>query len=92
MIGEIHYWRDLSRILEAINNEVKQAYVEVTVQVLSHCTDKAEQSILRSVEAFMKQKSRVIQGTKEAKWNNKYMKIIEKPVSQVETSTEFKDI
>jgi hypothetical protein len=42
MIGEIHYWRDLSRILEAINNEVKQAYVEVTVQVLSHCTDKAE--------------------------------------------------
>jgi hypothetical protein len=44
------------------------------------------------VEAFMKQKSRVIQGTKEAKWNNKYMKIIEKPVSQVETSTEFKDI
>jgi hypothetical protein len=23
MIGEIHYWRDLSRILEAANNEVK---------------------------------------------------------------------
>jgi uncharacterized protein YsxB (DUF464 family) len=40
----------------------------------------------------MKQKGRVIQGTKEAKWNNKYMKIIEKPVSQVETSNEFKDI
>jgi hypothetical protein len=31
MIGEIHYWRDLSRILEAINTEVKQPYVEVTV-------------------------------------------------------------
>lgn len=29
----------------------------------------------------MKQKSRVIQGTKEAKWNYKYMKVIEKPVS-----------
>lgn len=40
----------------------------------------------------MKQKSRVIQGTKEAKWNHKYMKVIEKPVSQIETSTEFKDI
>jgi len=35
MIGEVHYWRDLARILEAINNEVKQSYVEVTVQVLS---------------------------------------------------------
>lgn len=23
MIGEVHYWRDMSRILEAINNEVK---------------------------------------------------------------------
>ena len=31
MIGEIHYWRDLSRILEAINTEVKQSYVEITV-------------------------------------------------------------
>jgi hypothetical protein len=47
---------------------------------------------VRSVEAFMKQKSRVIQGTKEAKWNYKYMKVIEKPVSQIESSNEFKDI
>lgn len=38
MIGEIHYWRDLSRILEAVNTEVKQSYVEITVQVLtSYC-------------------------------------------------------
>jgi hypothetical protein len=44
------------------------------------------------VEAFTKQKSRVIQGTKEAKWNHKYMKVIEKPVSQIENASEFKDI
>jgi len=31
MIGEVHYWRDMSRILEAINVEVKQSYVEVCV-------------------------------------------------------------
>jgi hypothetical protein len=31
MIGEVHYWRDMARILEAINGEVKQAYVEVSV-------------------------------------------------------------
>jgi hypothetical protein len=81
MIGEIHYWRDLARILEAANNEVKQGYVEITIQVLGCCGKKADELILRSVEAFMKQKSRVIQGTKEAKWNHKYMKVIEKPVS-----------
>jgi Dynein heavy chain, N-terminal region 1 len=81
MIGEIHYWRDLSRILDAANNEVKQSYVEITVQVLSYCDKKMDEPIFKSVEAFMKQKSRVIQGTKEAKWNHKYMKVIEKPVS-----------
>jgi hypothetical protein len=37
MIGEVNYWRDLSRILEAINNEIKQSFVEITVQVLSIC-------------------------------------------------------
>ena len=81
MIGEIHYWRDLARILEAANNEVKQSYVEITVQVLNCCDKKTEEPIIKSVEAFMKQKSRVIQGTKEAKWSHKYMKVIEKPVS-----------
>ncbi len=57
MIGEVHYWRDLARILEAINNEVKQSYVEVTVQVLS-CWQAP--SVQQSVDRFMKQKSRVI--------------------------------
>jgi hypothetical protein len=35
MSGEIHYWRDLARILDDINNEIKQSFVEITVQVLS---------------------------------------------------------
>lgn len=48
--------------------------------------------MIRSVENFTKQKSRVVQGTKEAKWNHKYMKVIEKPVSQIEQATDFKDI
>ena len=29
MVGEVHYWRDMARILEAINAEVKQNYVEI---------------------------------------------------------------
>jgi hypothetical protein len=31
MIGEIHYWRDMSHILDGINTEVKQSYVEITL-------------------------------------------------------------
>jgi len=33
-----------------------------------------------AVEGFTREKTRVSKGTKEAKWNYKYMKIIEKPV------------
>jgi hypothetical protein len=58
MIGEIHYWRDLARILEAVKNEVKQSYVEISVQVLSQC--QGNDVINKTVDAFMKQKSRVI--------------------------------
>ena len=49
MIGEVHYWRDLSRILDAISNEVKQSYVEICVQVLSLSSIEK-----KSVEEFMK--------------------------------------
>lgn len=35
MIGEVHYWRDMSRILDGISTEVKQGYVEISLQVLA---------------------------------------------------------
>lgn len=34
MIGEIHYWRDLCRILEGITVELKLPEVELTVQIM----------------------------------------------------------
>lgn len=40
----------------------------------------------------MKEKSRALKGAKEARMNYKYMKTIEKPVSQVEKATSLKDI
>lgn len=40
----------------------------------------------------MKEKARVVKGLKEAKWNNKYMKIIEKPVKTIEQAKELKEI
>lgn len=35
MLAEIHYWRDIARVLEAINAELKQSFVEVIVQLLA---------------------------------------------------------
>ena len=29
MIGEVHYWRDIHRVLEAISDELKLPFVEV---------------------------------------------------------------
>ena len=49
----------------------------MTLQVLSY---NKESNITESVSKFAKEKSRVVKGAKEATWNNKYMKIIEKPV------------
>ena len=37
MLGEIHYWRDLARVLDAIVKELKQAFVETVVQILAQC-------------------------------------------------------
>jgi hypothetical protein len=34
MIGEVWYWRDLSRVLEAVTEELRQPFVEVIVQIL----------------------------------------------------------
>ena len=31
MLGEVHYWRDLSCVLDGIAQEVKQPQVELTV-------------------------------------------------------------
>ena len=39
MIDEVHYWRDMSRILEAIHQEIKQNYVEIAVQVLAQISE-----------------------------------------------------
>ena len=44
------------------------------------------------VTNFTKIKSRVLKGAKEARWNNKYMKIIEQPVKQIELSHDLNDI
>jgi hypothetical protein len=39
MIGEVHYWRDMNRILDLVAAEVKQVFVELTLQVLAISTE-----------------------------------------------------
>lgn len=53
---------------------------------------KGDPTIKEVVDRFAKQKRRVTQGNKEAKWNNKYMKIIEKPVRDIENTKDLKTI
>ena len=98
MIGEVHYWRDLSRILDGLSAELKQPQVEMTIQILLMRVDQDKKSstaasVLESdIKQFSAQKSRVMKGAKEARWNNKYMKIIEKPVQQIEKATDLYEI
>jgi hypothetical protein len=85
MIGEVHYWRDMARVLEAITDELRQPFVEVVVQILQAAVDEEKNKILESdLSKFLIEKSRAVKGVKEAKWNNKYMKIIENPVKTIE--------
>lgn len=101
MIGEVHYWRDLSRVLDGIQAEVKQPQVEMTIQILLKQAEIEnggidfeinKNFIHDDVNSFTKQKSRIMKGAKEARWNNKYMKIIERPVKQIELATDLNDI
>ena len=79
MLGEVHYWRDLCRILDGLSNELKQPKVELIMQALIN-----EPAAAKDLKEFALLKSRVSKGVKEARWNNKYMKIIEKPVKEIE--------
>jgi len=67
----------MARILDAASKETQQSYVEVVVQVM--CA--SEERKMKLAEQFQKERGRVTKGSKEAKWNQKYMKVIEKPVS-----------
>ena len=94
MLGEVHYWRDLSRVLTALQEEVKDPKVELAIQimVMKASNDKNNDALMQDVTNFTKEKSRVLKGAKEARWNNKYMRIIEKPVKQIEQSSNLIDI
>lgn len=39
MLSEVHYWRDMARILGAISGELKLPHVEVVIQILTATSD-----------------------------------------------------
>ena len=90
MLGEVHYWRDLARVLEAISQELKHAFVETVLQILVQQED--DENIQRDVKRFYKEKERISRGNKEAQWNHKYMKIIEGPVQTIERAEDLKSV
>lgn len=87
MLSEVHYWRDMARVLEAANGELKQAFVETVIQVLA--CDPAAQADIQKLTA---QRGRVAKGFKEARWNYKYLKVLEKPVQAIEQTHELRTI
>lgn len=41
ILGEVHYWRDLARVLDAICKELKFSFVETSLQILvAHESDE----------------------------------------------------
>ena len=90
MVGEVHYWRDMARLLDATVKELREPFVEVVVQILAQKDD--EQAVMDDVKKFYTEKDRVVRGNKEAMWNNKYMKIIEKPVNTIEKTEDLKSV
>lgn len=54
MIGEVHYWRDLARVLEAISQELKQGFVETVVQILA--AQDSNEALQRDIKRFYAEK------------------------------------
>lgn len=43
MLAEIYYWRDISRVLDAIGDELKQSHVSVALELLKPtCTQEIQ--------------------------------------------------
>jgi len=81
LTAEIFYWRDITRVLDAVIRELKQPFVEMTVQVLVLVE---QPSTIKKVTSFQTLKDRVVKGGKEARWNNKQVKTLLPLVSAVQ--------
>lgn len=74
IVAEINYWRDMARILEALDGELQAPYVFKIVNTLRSETSQKEEETLKTYEIELRKVGR---GLKEASWNYKYMKILE---------------
>ena len=64
ILGEVHYWRDLARVLDAIHQELKFSFVETSLQIL--VAHESDESLQKDVKVFFVEKDRVGRGNKEA--------------------------
>merc|ERR1711893_234606 len=50
ILGEVHYWRDLARVLDAIHQELKFSFVETSLQILAQ--HEADEQLQADVKSF----------------------------------------
>lgn len=87
MLAEVYYWRDMDRVLDALNLELKKPFVQKTVKIC----ELGRESI-QEIANFQCQFTRVTKGAKEAKWNSKYMQVLQSPVQAIEQAQELKEV
>lgn len=70
---------------------MRQDFVEITIQLFAGVSGR-QHTYKECIEKFVRQKNRVVKGAKEAKWNFKYLKVIEMPVTQITAAKKLRDL
>ena len=81
VLSEITYWKEMSHDLQCAKREMND-HIESSVNAVLEAlkdSDAARDDILR----YLDQIDRIYRGLKEAKWNDKYLSVIEEPVAKV---------
>lgn len=82
MLGEIHYWKEMLLGLIEAKREINDQVENYTENILETLRDSPEAKA--PMLDYLDQIDIVYKGLKEAKWNEKYMTIIENPVTKIE--------
>ncbi|CAI2368995.1 unnamed protein product [Moneuplotes crassus] len=88
--------KKLISIAEELSNKIQRA-AEIMKENLSPEMNRVEitkddQRLVTTFTQFTKQRNRLMKGYKEAKWNDKYMKLISKPIYTIEENEDLSTI
>ena len=83
LMGEIQYWHTILFELYDAKREIND-HVEAQTEALLEEIQE-ENSAKDTILYYLNQIDRVYKGLKEAKWNEKYMKVLQPPVEKIIT-------